>query len=116
MVRNIERVFKAASDSTRFRILCLLENGPLCVCQIVGVLGLSQSTVSKHLSILENAGLIYCEKHGKWSHYGIRKEQREVRTVLDLIFSASREDGQIADDQGRLETLPPIGDSPCAVK
>ena len=52
MLKHAEMLFKAAGDRTRLRILKMLETGPLCVCQIVETLGLSQSTVSKHLSIL----------------------------------------------------------------
>ena len=69
MLQDVERTLKAAGDATRLRILRMLEEGPLCVCQVVEVLGLSQSTVSKHLVLLKNAGLIEDEKRGKWVFY-----------------------------------------------
>ena len=69
MLQEVERTLKAAGDATRLRILRMLEDGPLCVCQVVEVLGLSQSTVSKHLVLLKNAGLIEDEKRGKWVFY-----------------------------------------------
>ena len=69
MLRDLERILKAVADVTRLRILRMLEGGPLCVCQIVEVLGLSQSTVSKHLLLLKHAGLIEDERRGKWTFY-----------------------------------------------
>jgi DNA-binding transcriptional ArsR family regulator len=69
MIRDLERMLKAAADVTRLRILRMLDDGELCVCQIVEVLGLSQSTVSKHLLLMRNAGLIEDEKRGKWVFY-----------------------------------------------
>jgi DNA-binding transcriptional ArsR family regulator len=61
-------VAKALSDPGRVRILALLGNGPLCVCQITELLELAPSTVSKHLSILKQARLIETEKDGRWIH------------------------------------------------
>ncbi len=56
-LRHYERAMKSAADPTRFRILKMLEGGELCVCQLVAVLGLSQSTVSKHLFLLKTGGV-----------------------------------------------------------
>nr|HXK57067.1 metalloregulator ArsR/SmtB family transcription factor [Gammaproteobacteria bacterium] len=55
-MKVIARLFKALSDETRLRILCLLLEGELCVCDIMAVLQLPQSTVSRHLAYLKNAG------------------------------------------------------------
>ena len=60
------KVAKALSDETRVRILAMLSFGELCVCDIIDVLGLAPSTVSKHLSILYQAHLINARKEGKW--------------------------------------------------
>jgi len=68
-VHATERMLKAVGDRTRLRILALLQQGPLCVCQLVEILGLSQPTVSKHLSTLGAAGLVEDEKRGKWVFY-----------------------------------------------
>lgn len=62
-------VTKALSDAQRVRVLMLLQEGELCVCQIVGVLKLATSTVSKHLSILATAGLVETRKDGRWAYY-----------------------------------------------
>jgi len=70
-LREYEMVMKAAADPTRARILKLLEAGELCGCQIVAVLELSQSTVSKHLFLLKMAGLVKERKERKWVHYAL---------------------------------------------
>lgn len=61
--------FKAISDSTRLKIIYLLQNGELCVCEIIAALQKPQSTISHHLNILKNAGFINGRKEGVWIHY-----------------------------------------------
>ena len=62
-------VFKAAADPCRLRILKLLKEGELCVCEIMTALSKPQSTTSHHLSILREAGLVKERRDGKWSYY-----------------------------------------------
>jgi len=62
---------KALSDPNRVRVLKLLQEGELCVCEIQNVLGLAQSTVSKHMKILEDAGLVNREREGTWILYSL---------------------------------------------
>lgn len=62
-------VFKAAADPCRLRILKLLKEGELCVCEIMTALSKPQSSTSHHLSILREAGLVKERKDGKWSYY-----------------------------------------------
>ena len=63
------RVFGALSDENRLRMLLALRHGELCVCQLIELMGLSPSTVSKHLSILRDAGLLDSRKEGRWVYY-----------------------------------------------
>jgi len=63
------RVFKALADGNRLKILKLLREGELCACELTVALSSSQSTVSHHLSVLKNAGLIKERKEGKWSYF-----------------------------------------------
>jgi ArsR family transcriptional regulator, arsenate/arsenite/antimonite-responsive transcriptional repressor len=60
---------KALSDPNRIKIVKLLQHKMLCVCELQGALGISQSTVSKHLKILEDAGLVSLKKEGLWVNY-----------------------------------------------
>lgn len=68
-MKTFVRVMKALSDPNRVRILKLLENNALCVCEIQEVLGLAQPTVSSHMKILEDAGLVEKERQGTWMIY-----------------------------------------------
>ena len=63
------KIFKALSDVNRLKIVQLLKEGELCACELTFALSNSQSTVSHHLSILKNAGLIKERKEGKWSYF-----------------------------------------------
>jgi ArsR family transcriptional regulator len=62
-------VMKALSDPNRVKILKLLQIKSLCVCELQGVLGLAQPTVSKNLKILEEAGLVVSRRDGLWVNY-----------------------------------------------
>ena len=71
-MKQAVKTFKALGDPTRLRIVKLLECGELCVCQLIAVLGMGQSRISRHLSILKEAGLILDNRKGKWVYYRIR--------------------------------------------
>jgi DNA-binding transcriptional ArsR family regulator len=62
-------VAKALSDPSRVRVFCALRERELCVCQIVELLGLAASTVSKHMAILRRARLVESRKDGRWVYY-----------------------------------------------
>lgn len=64
-------ILKAVADPTRLRILKLLKEGELCVCEIMAALDRRQSSTSHHLSVLKEAGLVRERKDGKWSYYRI---------------------------------------------
>ena len=68
-MRDFIKVMKALSDPNRVKMIKLLQRRVLCVCEIQEALGLAQSTVSKHLRILEEAGLIDYHKDGLWVNY-----------------------------------------------
>ena len=76
------KVMKALSDPNRVRIVKILEEGELCVCEIRELLGLAQSTVSKHLKILEDAGLVVSQKDGSWINYRLSDEQHEYAAEM----------------------------------
>ncbi|RME69060.1 MAG: ArsR family transcriptional regulator, partial [Nitrospirae bacterium] len=73
-MREFLAITKALSDETRVRILKLLEQGELCVCELMEILQMGQSTVSKHLGILHNAGLVERRKEGTWAYYRLSDE------------------------------------------
>ena len=73
-MRDFLSITKALSDENRVRIMMALSTGELCVCQIIELLNLAPSTVSKHMSILKQARLIEGEKNGKWVYYRLAGE------------------------------------------
>jgi len=68
------KLFKAFSDPTRLKILKLLTYRKMCVCELNLAIDTSQPTISHHLNILENAGLIRGERQGKWMFYSISND------------------------------------------
>ncbi len=84
-------ITKALSDETRVRALLSLRDGELCLCQIIELLGLAPSTVSKHMDLLYDAGLIQRRKQGRWHYFrlvgrdGEPAAQRALRWVLDTL-------------------------------
>lgn len=70
-MRAFIKVMKALSDPNRVKMIKLLQHKIMCVCEIQAALGLAQSTVSKHLKILEEAGLITYYKDGLWVNYSL---------------------------------------------
>jgi ArsR family transcriptional regulator, arsenate/arsenite/antimonite-responsive transcriptional repressor len=68
-MKELVNVMKALSDPGRVKVLKMLEARELCACEIIGLLGLAQPTVSRHLRVLADAGLITGRKVGSWVHY-----------------------------------------------
>ena len=106
-MRELVQTFKALSDANRIRILKMLEVRPLCVCEITAVLGLAASTVSKHLSILRDAGLIFDMKEGKWVNYYLNttSQKNYVRELLPLIREWLPDEAQIAKDREQVNVV-----------
>ncbi|MFA5516649.1 MAG: metalloregulator ArsR/SmtB family transcription factor [Desulfuromonadales bacterium] len=84
-MKNLARTFKAISDETRLRILALLTRGELCVCDLMAILDLPQSTVSRHLATLRHAGLVEDRRQGLWMFYRLAATAPLHRDLLDLI-------------------------------
>lgn len=85
-MHNITQTFKALSDETRLRILSLMKEGEICVCDIAESLGMSQPNISFHLSMLKEAGLIKDRKNGRWIHYSLDDSDMFTRFILLGIF------------------------------
>jgi ArsR family transcriptional regulator len=100
MLEKQEKILKALSDKNRIRIIKMLQIKQLCVCEIREVLRLAISTVSKHLSILRDAGLIVDSKDGKWINYKINpKPEPLVANALLYIQLQLEDDATIIKDR-----------------
>ncbi len=65
------KVFKAFCDVNRLKILSLLQSGEKCACVLLEQLNISQSTLSHHMKVLCDSGIVVGRKEGKWTHYSI---------------------------------------------
>ena len=77
-IRDFIRVMKALSDPSRIKILKMLQRRSMCVCEIQAALGLAQPTISKHMKILDDAGLVRFRKDGLWVNYSLAEEAPSV--------------------------------------
>ena len=100
-------ITKALADENRVRALMALRGRELCVCQLIDLLELAPSTVSKHLSILSQARLVIGRKDGRWIHYRLaNKEAPEmVQVALDWVVNSLKKNQRIQKDEQRLEKI-----------
>ena len=75
---------KALADATRVRILAALRGGELCVCELGDALGVTQSTLSTHLQVIREAGLVGTRKSGKWVYYSL---EPAAARLLGRVFA-----------------------------
>lgn len=106
-MKSLVQLFKALSDPNRIRIIKMLAEKPLCVCEITAILNLATSTVSKHLSILKNAGFIFEHKEGKWVNYHLNRatQQAAVRELISLILRKGVNDPMIQSDLEKVKSI-----------
>jgi len=85
-MERIAQFFKALSDETRLRIMMLLTQGELCVCDLMFVLDEPQSKVSRHLAYLKHSDLTNSKRAGVWMHYWLKEPVDDVhRAQLDFL-------------------------------
>jgi len=97
-------LFRAFSDRTRLRILHMLRNGELCVCQIVDVLGVPQPKTSRHLAYLRRAGLVVARKDGQWAYYKLAPAKSALhQKLLDCLCCCFAEVPELTKDAARLK-------------
>lgn len=85
MIKKMEKTLKALSDRNRLRIVNMLKEKTMCVCEITDILRLSQSTVSGHLRVLRDAGLVDDVKDGLWVEYHLCRDDSLKKQLLKLI-------------------------------
>lgn len=102
-MRDLERLLKALANRNRIRILTILQNKPMCVCEIRYVLGISQPSVSRHLHLLKQAGLVEDVKSGPWVDYRVCRHSgdRQANVLLRHLQSWTGNDAQVKKDRGR---------------
>jgi ArsR family transcriptional regulator, arsenate/arsenite/antimonite-responsive transcriptional repressor len=106
-LRTTLAITKALADGNRIRIIMALRHQSLCVCQVTELLRLAASTVSKHVAILKQAGLVDSRKEGRWTYYYIPRSiaSTQAGEAIRLIAKNLGKDSRIASDCKRLEEI-----------
>jgi ArsR family transcriptional regulator len=98
-MKKVEKIMKLLSDNTRLRILMLLTRKELCVCQIMGVLGVSQPLVSRNLKLLDDAGFLAERKEGKLVFYSMKKKMDVLNSrMVELLKETLKGDRILSED------------------
>jgi ArsR family transcriptional regulator, arsenate/arsenite/antimonite-responsive transcriptional repressor len=106
-MREFMNITKALADENRVRMLLALRGGELCVCQITELFGLAPSTISKHLSILYQAGLAESRKDGRWMYYRLpgKEAPAAVRRAIDWVARSVNGAPRVTEDAARLKKI-----------
>jgi ArsR family transcriptional regulator len=104
-MKDIVNIFKALADPTRLRIVLLLRRRELCVCELMAVLGMEQSRVSRHMRVLREAGIAEDVREGRWIIYRVPEE---ANALLEGLLTGALRDriersGEAAADVRKLE-------------
>lgn len=94
---------KAIADETRARILLLLQGEELCLCQLIALLDLAPSTVSRHMSILVHADLVLSRKEGRWKYYRLNDATKEA--ALAWVLKSLTGSALAAEDRKQLTAV-----------
>ena len=106
-MENRVEIFKALGDTNRMRIVCMLKERDLCVCEINAILNVSMSTISSHLKILRNARLVTSKKDGRWIIYSLSSADAEIMNIINMSVSYMASEEQIIADRNSLKTISP---------
>ncbi|MBI5141592.1 MAG: winged helix-turn-helix transcriptional regulator [Nitrospirae bacterium] len=82
---DLARVFHALSDETRLKVVLLLSDGELCVCDLMAALEMAQSRISFHMGVLKSAGLVASRTVGRWNAYRLRDQRRLFSEIFGLV-------------------------------
>ena len=106
-MQNILAITKALSDESRVRALMALQDGELCLCQIIDLMELAPSTISKHMTLLLQAGLVERRKEGRWHFYRLADKQRPQAAdqALAWVTASLAEVPMILEDEERLAEI-----------
>jgi len=91
------RLMKALSDPNRVKVIKMLQRRAMCVCELQAALGIAQPTVSSHLKILEDAGLVVSARAGQWVNYSLAGDENlSARVILEHLKTWLEDDPEVA--------------------
>jgi ArsR family transcriptional regulator len=105
-VNTAARVGRALASPIRIRALLALRERELCLCQLVEIFAVAPSTMSKHMSVLGDCGLVQSRREGRWTHYRLPDEpDREIAGVLQFVINMAGGDPAVRDDAARIRDV-----------
>ena len=106
-MKELVKVFKAVADPNRIRILKMLQQKKMCVCELAAVLGITQPSVSRHLSMMKNAGLVQDERDGQWINYALCEEKlnQYAPVIMKHLKGWINDSPRIKEDGAKLKHL-----------
>lgn len=103
-MKEYESIFKSFADKNRLRILKLLERKDYCVCELAFIIGIKQSSISRHLNKLKKAGLITRYQESFWTNYTLNKQGvSEVKILLGNLSAWMNDDEMIKKDRDKAQ-------------
>ena len=97
------RIGKAIDHPLRVRALAALRDRELCVCELIELLGLAPSTVSKHMTVIAEAGLISRRREGRWTYYSLPSDpEAPIAHAIDLVMSLVEDDPIVCEDRANV--------------
>lgn len=103
LLEDLDKIVKASADANRMRILRMLKNKKMCVCEIAFVLNISQPSVSRHLKKLRSAGFIESENEGLWTNYFLRPRNPYAKNFINNLDSWVADDSVVSQDKKKLD-------------
>ena len=104
VVEQLNQLGQAIADPTRVRILAALLRSDLCVCELVDALEVSQSTLSSHLQVLRQTGMVITRKEGRWIYYSLDKRKAALmEAIFSLVHKDIRNDPRLIRDTQRIK-------------
>ena len=111
---RVDLMFRAFADPVRLRILNLIQDGELCVCDLVAVLHLPQPTVSRHLSYLRRAALVTVREEQSWNFYELAPARSTVHAkMLECLASCGEDVAGLETDRRHARQLRQTGNRCC---
>lgn len=113
-MKNIVTLCQALADETRWRILQLIFNEPMCVCELADILGMPQSSVSSHIQVIKRAGILDHEKCGKWIYYRVARSHRHFLLRMSEFFETlPHQDPVLQEDSRKARERMALRDQSC---
>jgi len=106
-MKELVKVFKAVGDPNRIRILKMLQKKKMCVCELSAVLGITQPSVSRHLSMMRDAGIVRDERDGQWINYELCEEKvnQYAPVIMRYLKDWINDSPRIKEDAAKLKHL-----------